>query len=271
MAAYLSHSAGSCAILTRAAIGCLTVEFLFTFILLQGCRGSSRSHRAMRWCRISSRWIGVLAAVGAHTGIPSRYGGLFTILEAAAVGCIFAALFAVFRGRMNAEVLWKELSETAATTGLIYIIIFGATIFTVFISLTQMPGVLVTWIKDAGIPPGMVIFLLLVMYIILGSIFETVAAMIITLPVVFPLVVGLGFDPIWWGIINIMVIEIGQTTPPIGIIPFVLHGMRPDISLKTIFIGIVPFFFADLTRLGIIAAFPALALWLPDRLGMLLN
>jgi len=163
------------------------------------------------------------------------------------------------------------LAETAATTGLIYIIIFGATIFTVFISLTQMPDTLVRAIQAANVPSGMVIFLLLVMYIILGSIFETVAAMIITLPVVFPLVVGLGFDPIWWGIINIMVIEIGQTTPPIGIIPFVLHGMRPDIPLKTIFTGIIPFFFADLTRLGIIAVFPVLALWLPDRLGMLLN
>lgn len=213
-------------------------------------------------------WGVVTLAVIVSGGI---YGGLFTILEAAAVGCIFAALFAVFRGRMNAEVLWKVLSETAATTGLIYIIIFGATIFTVFISLTQMPDILVTSIKEANIAPGMVIFLLLVMYIVLGSIFETVAAMIITLPVVFPLVVGLGFDPIWWGIINIMVIEIGQTTPPIGIIPFVLHGMRPDIALKTIFTGIIPFFFADLTRLGIIAVFPQLALWLPDKLGMLLG
>ena len=89
------------------------------------------------------------------------------------------------------------------------------------------------------------------------------------LPVVFPLIVGLGFDPIWWGVINIMVIEIGQTTPPIGIIPFVLHGMRPDIPLKTIFGGVLPFFAADITRLLIIAAFPILALWLPDLLGML--
>ena len=106
---------------------------------------------------------------------------------------------------------------------------------------------------------------------IMGSIFETVSAMIITLPVVFPLIVGLGFDPIWWGVINIMVIEIGQTTPPIGIIPFVLHGMRPDIPLKTIFGGVLPFFIADLTRLAIIAAFPILALWLPDLLGMLVT
>lgn len=132
-----------------------------------------------------------------------------------------------------------------------------------------MPTKLVGAIESSGLEPWMIIFLLLAMYIVLGSIFETVAAMIITLPVVFPLVVGLGFDPIWWGIINIMVIEIGQITPPIGIIPFVLHGMAPEVPLKTIFGGIVPFFFADLARLAIIALFPALCLWLPGILGLL--
>ena len=138
-------------------------------------------------------------------------------------------------------------------------------------TLSQLPTMLVGAIEAAGLPPWLVIFLLLVMYIVLGSIFETVAAMIITLPVVFPLVTGLGFDPIWWGVINIMVIEIGQITPPIGIIPFVLHGMRPDIPLKTIFAGIIPFFIADLTRLGIVAIFPVLALWLPEKLGMMIG
>ena len=197
------------------------------------------------------------------------YGGIFTVLEAAAVGCIIAFLFTWLRGRLTVEIMRQVLTQTAATTGLIYIIIIGATIFTVLMTLSQLPATLVGMIKDSGLEPWMVIFLLIVMYIVLGSIFETVAAMIITLPVVFPLVTGLGFDPIWWGVINIMVIEIGQITPPIGIIPFVLHGMRPDIPLKTIFAGIGPFFVADLTRLAIVAAFPALSLWLPGVLGMM--
>jgi len=135
--------------------------------------------------------------------------------------------------------------------------------------MSQLPVTLVGAIKESDLPSWFVIFLLLVMYIVLGSIFETVAAMIITLPVVFPLVIGLGFDPIWWGIINIMVIEIGQITPPIGIIPFVLHGRNPEVPLKTIFSGIIPFFIADLTRLGVVALFPALSLWLPGVLGMM--
>jgi len=219
-----------------------------------------------RWKVIKQSWGVITLGIVVSGGI---YGGIFTVLEAAAVGCFFAALFALFRRRLTLQVLRQVLAETAANTGLIYIIIFGANIFTYFITLTQMPEMLVREIQALNVPPLAVIFLLLVMYLIMGSIFETVSAMIITLPVVFPLIVGLGYDPIWWGIINIMIIEIGQTTPPIGIIPFVLHGMRPDIPLKTIFSGVIPFFFADLTRVAIIVAFPILALWLPRLLGML--
>ena len=199
------------------------------------------------------------------------YGGIFTVLEAAAVGSIFAFLFALFRGVLTRKVTRQVLADTAASTGLIYVIIFGANIFTFFITLTQMPDILVRNIEALNLAPWAVIFVLMVIYIILGCIFETVSAMIITLPVVFPLIVGLGFDPIWWGVINIMVIEIGQTTPPIGIIPFVLHGMAPDVPLKTIFTGIIPFFVADLIRLAIVATLQILALWLPGKLGLLIG
>ena len=227
-----------------------------------------RSTWAERRATILSCWGVLLLAFVVSGGI---YAGLFTVLEAAAVGCIFAFFFTWYRGQLTWPVFRNVLIQTAATTGLIYVIIFGANIFSVFIALTRMPDMLVEYIRDLGLNPTFVLLLLLIMYIILGSIFDTVAAMIITLPVVFPLIVGLGYDPIWWGIINIMVIEIGQTTPPIGIIPFVLHGMRPDIPLKTIFYGIAPFFAADLVRLAIVAAFPITAIWLPTILGMMVD
>ena len=251
---------------------CIAIYFITVgiFVRLRPEAGPSGARVAWRerWDVVKNCWGVITLAVVVSGGI---YGGLFTVLEAAAVGCIFAALFAVFRGRLTLAVLRKVLAETASNTGLIYIIIIGANIFTYFITLTQMPDLLVRKIEALSMPPMVIILLLLLMYIIMGSVFETVSAMIITLPVVFPLIVGLGFDPIWWGVINIMVIEIGQTTPPIGIIPFVLHGMRPDIPLKTIFGGVLPFFAADITRLLIIAAFPILALWLPDLLGMLVD
>ena len=103
----------------------------------------------------------------------------------------------------------------------------------------------------------------------IGSIFDTIAAMVLTLPFVYPLVTGLGYDPIWWGVINIVVIELGMITPPIGINVFVLHGMARNLPLKTIFRGVTPFLLADLVRLIVLILFPGLSLWLPSSLGWL--
>jgi tripartite ATP-independent transporter DctM subunit len=249
---------------------CIVIYFITVALFVRVRPGTGPAGPSTPWPErfkvLRDSWGVITLAVVVSGGI---YGGIFTVLEAAAVGCVFAALFAQFRRRLNIKVIRSVIAETAANTGLIYIIVFGANIFTFFITLTQMPDLLVRKIEMLNLPPLLIILLLLVMYVVMGSIFETVSAMIITLPVVFPLIVGLGYNPIWWGIINIMIIEIGQTTPPIGIIPFVLNGMRPDIPLQTIFRGVIPFFLADLLRVGIIIAFPILALWLPEVLGML--
>jgi TRAP-type C4-dicarboxylate transport system permease large subunit len=113
----------------------------------------------------------------------------------------------------------------------------------------------------------MVLAVLLIVYLMLGSIFDTVAAMLITLPFVLPLITSMGYSPIWWGIVNVVVIEIGMITPPIGLNVFVLHGVAPDLPLSTIFRGIVPFLLADIGRLIILVAFPNLILWLPNLFG----
>lgn len=249
---------------------CILIYFVTVAIIVrvrpEAGPAGPKSPWSERLTVLKESWGVITLAVVVSGGI---YAGIFTVLEAAAVGCVFAAFFAAARRKLNLRVARQVLSETAANTGLIYIIIFGANIFTYFITLTQMPDLLVRKIEMLAVPPIAIIFLLLVMYIIMGSVFETVSAMIITLPVVFPLIEGLGYNPIWWGIINIMIIEIGQTTPPIGIIPFVLNGMRPDIPLKTIFTGVIPFFIADIVRISIIIVFPVLALWLPQTLGMM--
>ncbi|HXQ53942.1 MAG TPA: TRAP transporter large permease [Stellaceae bacterium] len=210
-------------------------------------------------------WRAIVLGVLVTGGI---YGGVFTVIEAAAVGCVLACAFA-FAGRyLTVATAPQVLAPAAQTTALIFVIVFGANIFNAFITLTKMPDFLVGQIEAAHLPPWLVIVLLLAMYLISGCVFESVAAMIITLPVVFPLVVGLGFDPIWWGVINIMVIEHGQLTPPIGIIAYILHGIAPDIPLKTIFAGITPFFLSDFVKLALLALFPALSLWLPRVLAM---
>jgi len=210
-------------------------------------------------------WGAVVLIVVVSGGL---YSGIFTVSEAAAVGVVMAFIFAVARGRLTKEVLWNVLGETAANTGMIYVIIMGASIFTYFLSLSQMPGALVDLIQGWGLPPLLVMAILTIMYLVLGSIFDTIAAMVITLPFVFPLVTELGFDPIWFGVYNVMVIEIGMITPPIGINVFVLHGMAKEIPLGTIFRGITPFLIADLVRLVILVLFPTIALWLPRVLGI---
>jgi C4-dicarboxylate transporter DctM subunit len=152
---------------------------------------------------------------------------------------------------------------------LIYLIIIGASIFSYAISLSQLPDIIVGSIEGLGLQPLVVILLLEAMYIVLGSIFDTVAAMVITLPFVFPLITGMGYDPIWWGVINVVVMEMGMITPPIGLNVFVLQGMAKDVPFSTIYAGIGPFLVSDVIRLLILTLFPVLTLWLPKAMGLM--
>lgn len=160
-------------------------------------------------------------------------------------------------------------TDTARNTGLIFVLIIGASVFSYFATLSGLPAATVEWIESLGLPSIVVILLLQLFYLFLGSIFDTIAAMILTLPFVYPLIIGMGYDPIWWGVVNIVVIELGMITPPIGINVFVLHGMAKDLPLLTIFRGVVPFIIADLARLLLLTFVPAISLWLPRTLGWL--
>ena len=216
-----------------------------------------------RWRVMRECWGIVLIVALVSGGI---YTGVFTVVEAAAVGVGLTFAFAVFRGRLTWRVFWTTLFETAALVGMLYTVIIGARIFTYFITLSHMPDSFVQWVSALGLAPMLVVSALIVMYIVLGSVFDEVALMVLTLPFVFPLIVRYGLDPVWWGIVNVMVIEIGMICPPVGLNVFVLHGMRKDISLGTIYRGIVPFLCADVVRLALILIFPAIVLWLPQMM-----
>lgn len=211
-------------------------------------------------------WAVVLLAITVSGGI---YSGIFTVSEAASVGASVALLLAIFRRRLTRPKFLAALGDTASNTGMIFIIIIGASVFSYFATLSGLPAATVAWIESMDLPPLMVIGFLMVFYLILGAIFDTIAAMVLTLPFVYPLVIGLGYDPIWWGVINIVVIELGMITPPIGINVYVLHGMAKDLPLNTIFRGVIPFVIADLARLITLILFPTLTLWLPEVLGWL--
>ena len=197
------------------------------------------------------------------------YGGIFTVPEAAAVGSSVTLLLVLINRRLSLRGFLSSLSETAANTGMIFIIIIGASIFSYFAALSGLPTAIVDGINSLGLPAPLVLIGLLLFYLMLGSVLDTIAAMVITLPVAFPLVISMGYDPVWWGVINVVVIEMGMITPPFGINVFVLHGMARDLPLGEVYRGVLPFLAADLLRLALLVSLPALSLWLPETLGWL--
>jgi C4-dicarboxylate transporter DctM subunit len=200
------------------------------------------------------------------TVLGGAMSGAFTATEAAAVGAALAFLFAIVRRRLTRARFWAALMDTASNTAMVYVIIAGAALFSYFVTLTQAPAVLVSAIGESGVPGPVIIALLLLMFIVLGAVFDEMAALVITMPFVLPLVKSLGYDPVWWGIVNVVVCELGMIVPPIGINVFVIHGLAREVPLAAIYRGVAPYIAADGLRLALLAGFPVLTLWLPGIL-----
>jgi tripartite ATP-independent transporter DctM subunit len=200
--------------------------------------------------------------------IGGLYGGIFTVDEAASVGAIGTFLFALFRGKLAGGSLWRVMAEVTRTTAMIYLLIFGAVTFSFFAGISGLPDLLGTVATGFNLGPLGVITVILGIYIILGCIMDSFAVMVITIPIVTPLILNLGYDLIWWGIINVCVIETGLITPPFGINVFILKGIQGgDVPMWTAFRGVVPFVAADLLKLAILVLFPILSLWLPSTMA----
>lgn len=199
--------------------------------------------------------------------IGGLYGGFFTATESAAVGAVGAFLLALSRGKLSRERLLEVLSGTTATTALIYGLIFGALIFSFYVNLGQAPEFVTKAIGGLDTSPMMILIILLIFYLLLGAVMDSFAVMVITVPVVTPLVVGLGFDIFHWGILMLVVVEIGLITPPFGINLFVLKSLQPDQPLSKVMKGVLPFIAADVVKLALLVAFPALVLWLPSTMN----
>ena len=194
------------------------------------------------------------------------YSGVFTVNEAASVAAVLSLALALWRGRLDRRVLWEGLRETASSTAMIYGVIIGASVFSYFISTARVPDALIEAIGHLDLPPVAIIVALLLAYLALGAVFDEIAAMLITLPFVLPIIDKLGYDPIWWGVINVVIIELGMIIPPIGIIVFILHGLAPQIPLRAIYRGVAPFIMADLGLLALLTMAPSIVLWLPALL-----
>jgi tripartite ATP-independent transporter DctM subunit len=191
------------------------------------------------------------------------YTGLFSPTEAAAVGAFGALLVSWLSGSLTLANFKLSLSETATTTGMIFMILIGAGIFNFFIETTGLTDALLDWINHLGLNRWTVMFILMVFYIILGALMDEISMILLTVAPVFQLVTSLGFDPIWFGVMLVTVCEIGMIAPPVGINLFVIQGVG-NLPMATVVRGIVPFAVADCFRLLLIALFPWLATWLPN-------
>jgi C4-dicarboxylate transporter DctM subunit len=191
------------------------------------------------------------------------YSGIFTVNEAASVAAVVSFIFALLRRTITLSNIAVGLRDAALTAGMIYFVLIGSSVFTYFISLAKIPEQLIVFLSSVDLPPMGVIALMLCAYLVLGAVFDELAAMIVTLPFALPIIVHFGYDPVWWGIINVIIIELGLVIPPIGLVILIIHAMRPDIPLQKLYRNIIPFVVADLAVLTLLTGFPALALWLP--------
>jgi tripartite ATP-independent transporter DctM subunit len=198
--------------------------------------------------------------------IGGLYGGLFTATEAAGAGAGGAFLISLARGRLSGADILRSLLETTRTTAAVFTVLIGAILFGYFLTVTQTPQQLTEFLTGLGFGRYGVLALIMLMYLILGCLMDALAMIILTVPIVFPVIKELGFDPIWFGVIIVMTVELGLIHPPVGMNIFVIKSVIEDVKISTVFYGVLPFIVTDLIRLVILIAFPIIALWLPSHM-----
>lgn len=222
-----------------------------------------RASGAERLAAIKEIWAPVLLFIFVIGGL---YAGLFTPTEAGGMGASGAFIIGVVRGRLNRELILKSLLQATRTAAAVFTILIGALIFGYFLTITQTPQKITVFFTELGFGRYAVLALILATYLLLGCLMDAMAMVILTVPIVFPVMMAMGFDPIWFGIIVVMTVELGLIHPPVGMNVFVIKSVIPDVTFSTIFKGVIPFIITDLIRLVILIAFPVIALWLPSRM-----
>lgn len=194
------------------------------------------------------------------------YSGWMSPSEAAAVAAFVAIVIAFATRSMNLAGLWRSVVDALTITSMLMLVLVGAFFFSYFIALTRIPVSLVGIIEQADLSPMVVLTCILFFYIVLGFFLDSVSIILVTIPVFLPVVVALGFDPVWYGILMVVVVEMGLITPPVGLNAFVIKGQLPDVPISDIFVGIIPFLAGHVVLIVLLLLFPEIALWLPDVL-----
>jgi len=207
--------------------------------------------------------VGIFAVV-----LGGIYGGFFTPAEGASVGVVLTTLVGLFLRQLTPRVLLDCLIDTAATSAMIFTIIFGADLFNVALALSRMPVAVSDWVTAAGFAPMTVMIVLIAFYLVMGCVMDSLSMILLTVPVFFPTVMGLDFgltyeqQALWFGILTLVVVEVGMITPPVGMNLFVISAIARDITTRQVFRGTLPFILAELIRIALLAAVPGLSFWL---------
>ena len=192
------------------------------------------------------------------------YRGFFSPTEAGGAGALFALIFAVYRG-MRWPGLLRALKNTVAATAGIFLILIGAETYGFVISTSQISFEIVAFMRESGLEPWQVLALILMFYIVLGCFMESLAMILLTIPIFFPVITEAGFDPVWFGIIAVVTVELGLITPPVGMNLFMVKSSAPNLDQRSIMIGVLPFVLSDIVRLVLLVLFPSIALFLTGR------
>ena len=199
--------------------------------------------------------------------IGGLYGGFFTPTEAGGVGASGAFILGLVRRKLDGPKIREALLSATRTAAAVFTVLIGALLFGYFLTITQSPQKLTEFLTGLGIGRYGVLALIMLMYLVLGCLMDAMAMIILTVPIIYPVIVHLGFDPIWFGVIIVMTVELGLIHPPVGMNVFVIKSVVKDVSFTTIFKGVLPFIVTDIVRLVILIAFPIIALWLPTKMG----
>jgi len=220
-----------------------------------------------RFAGLKDIWAPLLLfvfVIGGLYGLP--FLPRFTPTEAGGVGAAGAFLIGVATGRLDTKKILASLLQATRTAAAVFTVLIGALIFGYFLTITQTPQKVTEFLTGLGLDKYGVLALIMLMYVALGCLMDAMAMIVLTVPIIFPVVTHLGFDPIWFGIIIVMSVELGLIHPPVGMNVFVIKSVVKDVSFTTIFKGVIPFILTDLIRLVILIAFPIIALWLPSHM-----
>jgi tripartite ATP-independent transporter DctM subunit len=252
-----------------AALGYVLAIALYVRFKPDSGPAGPRASAAVRLAAILDIWPVLAIFVLVMGGI---YGGYFTPNEGASIGAAGTFLLAITRGHMRLDGFIDALISTGMTSALIFLILFGAGVFNAFLGFSQMPLKAAQAIQESGLAPMVLLVILVFVYILLGMVMDSLSMILLTVPIFWPIISSLDYGMpvddvrLWFGVISLIVIEVGLITPPVGLNVFIINSMAKDVPMLQTFRGVVPFLISDATRVGLVMLFPVISLYLPHAM-----